>query len=109
MEYKNKLSRYIFYIKKKSAITLSEIKGGRFLKPSSGPKVLLNSLPKSGTHLIESLFLQLPQIQHYGGRTIMINNHDDSFEKGLSKLKSVKKGQFAPSHIQFNDNIFKEI
>src|SRR5690349_21896522 len=103
MKFDKKIDRYFFYGRKKIStmshgFSVSRIKG-RFI----GPKVILNSLPKSGTHLAETLFFNLPLIRHYGGRTIMINNHDDSLKSGIKKIQRLKKGQFAPAHIQYND------
>lgn len=110
MSYNINFSRYLFFLTRKYNIAVrslrySKIKG-RF---SDAPKVLLNSLPKSGTHLIERLFFELPMLQHYGGRTIMINTHDNSFEPETKRLKKIHNGQFAPAHIQYNEEIYSFI
>lgn len=111
MNFNNTYSRYKYYFEKRAKIFFQGLTISRLKGRLDGPKVVLNSLPKSGTHLIETLFFELPGISHYGGRTIMINTHDNTIEPGIKKLAKVGKGQFVPAHIQYDDIIhafFKE-
>ncbi len=107
MKFNNTFSRYKFYIEKKVKIFFQSLAISRLKGRLNGPKVVLNSLPKSGTHLIETFFFELPNISHYGGRTIMMNTHDNSIESGIKKLSKVGKGQFVPAHIQYDDVVYK--
>ena len=106
MNFNNTLSRYKFYVEKRIKIFFQGLSFSRIKGRLNGPKVVLNSLPKSGTHLIETLFFELPNISHYGGRTIMMNSHDNSIAQGLKKLSKVGKGQFVPAHIQYDDVVY---
>jgi len=109
MKFITQTDRYKYFLIKKGTIILKNLSLTKLKGRLSGTKVILNSLPKSGTHLIEALFFELPMMGHYGGRTIIINNQDDTFEQNSKKLRSIKKGQFAPTHIQFNDKVYNVI
>jgi hypothetical protein len=101
MKSNNVFDKYRYYVKRKINIILQGLNPSQIEGRFKGPKVILNSLPKSGTHLIETLFFELPLMRHYGGRTIMINAHDNSCSKNLKRVEKIKKGQFIPAHIQF--------
>lgn len=109
MKFNNKIKRYTYYLNKKLSTTIHGLTVNKIKGRFSGPKAILNSLPKSGTHLIESLFFELPFIRHFSGRTILINTHDGSFAKGMRRIKSLKKGQFAPAHLQYSDKLYNAI
>ncbi|MDG4715192.1 sulfotransferase domain-containing protein [Winogradskyella marincola] len=73
-----------------------------------GPKVVLNSLPKFGTHLLESLFLQLPFMRHCGKKTLRLETQNP-IEPKVKVLSSIKNGQFLLSHMQYHEKALKTI
>lgn len=75
-----------------SGFTPSGIKGKLI-----GPRVLMNSIPKSGTNLLESALNNFPLLRNAGRRTIM--DWDAVSEPTLSKIKKIRKGQFVPAHL----------
>ena len=68
------------------------------------PKILANSIPKSGTHLMERLLYLLPGISRQLAGTFWIQQAAP-FERRCTKLK---KGQFLVSHLYYQE-AFMEI
>lgn len=62
-----------------------------------GPRVLMNSIPKSGTNLLESALGVFPMLRRAGGRTLMAWGSVDAM--ALKKVADIKKGQFAAAHL----------
>ena len=93
------VNRLIKQFKKQSNILLGGVTPsamhGRFV----GPKVLVNSVPKSGTNLLQQLVLLLPLMRGNITRTL---NLDNGSEPLVKKLSNLKKGQCAPGHIVYN-------
>lgn len=101
MKAENQYQKYKYYILKRKEIYLHGLQKSQRLGKKVGPKVVLNSLPKSGTHLLESLFFQLPLMRHCGKRTLKIEIQNP-VETKLPIISSLKKGQFLLSHMQFH-------
>lgn len=104
MKAKNQFEKYKYYVLKKKDIIVQGLQKSQRLGRKIGPKVVLNSLPKSGTHLLESLFFKLPLMRHCGQRTLRIETQNPIKPK-LDKISSLKKGQFLLSHMQFDKSI----
>lgn len=69
--------------------------------PSGGPKILTISLPKAGTHLLESTLCRVPQIY----RKVLPTVHDANIERwgdlgGV--LRTLRPGQVAVSHLAYS-------
>lgn len=105
MKVEGEIGKYTYYAKKRVTVFFHGFALSRLRGRVHGPKILLNSIPKSGTHLLETLFLNLPVVRHNGGRTIMGNAHDGSALYAIKSIEKLKNGQFAPSHIQYTDEI----
>ncbi len=69
-----------------------------------GPKVVMNSLPKSGTNLLNRVMLYMPLMRKKGFRTTRLWGEADS--KILKKIKNIKNGQYIVGHIQDSRDIF---
>ena len=108
MKAKNQYQKYKYYLLKRKEIYLHGLQKSQMLGKKIGPKVVLNSLPKSGTHLLESLFFQFPLMRHCGKKTLKIEIQNP-VEPKLHTIASLKKGQFLLSHMQFHDLIVKTI
>ena len=104
MRAKNQYEKYKYYILKRKDIFFHSMQKSQRLGRKIGPKVVLNSLPKSGTHLLESLFLNLPLMRHSGKKTLKIEIQNP-IEHKLNLISSLKKGQFLLSHMQFHSSI----
>lgn len=106
MKAKNQFQKYKYYLLKRKEIFFHGLKKSQKQGRKIGPKVVLNSLPKSGTHLLESLFLHMPLMRHCGKKTLKIEIQNP-VEPKLSSIESLKKGQFLLSHMQFDDLIIR--
>ncbi len=75
------------------------------LNNNSAPKLLSNSIPKSGTHLLERLLYLLPGISRQLNRTL-VEHPGTSFDlaKQCSRLK---KGQFIVSHLFYREEYLR--
>lgn len=106
MKAKNQFEKYKYYLEKRGEIFFHGLGKSQLLGRKIGPKVVLNSLPKSGTHLLESLFFQLPLMRHCGKRTLKIQTQDPIIPN-LKHISSLKKGQFLLAHMQFHSSILE--
>ncbi len=104
MKAKNQFQKYKYYLVKRKEIFFHGLKKSQLLGRKTGPKVILNSLPKSGTHLLETLFFQLPLMRHCGAKTLQIELQNP-IEKKLKTISNLKKGQFLLAHMQFHQSI----
>ena len=106
MKAKNQFEKYKYYLLKRKNVFFHGMQKSQQLGRKKGPKVVLNSLPKSGTHLLESLFFQLPLMRHCGHKTLRIETQSPIKPK-LQLISSLKKGQFMLAHMQFHKSIIR--
>ena len=106
MKAKNKFDKYRYYFLKRSEIFVHGLNKSQIEGRKMGPKVILNSLPKSGTHLLESLFLQMPLMRHSGRKTLRIETQNP-IRRRLKTIASLKKGQFLLGHLQYDESILQ--
>lgn len=106
MRASNQLDKYRYYISKRFEIFLHGLNGSQLEGRRLGPKIILNSLPKSGTHLLESLFFEIPLMRHCGKKTLRLETQNQIKPK-LKVISSLKKGQFMLSHMQYHDAILE--
>ena len=102
-----KLDRYKRHFKKKvyctfRGLTLSAIHG-RFC----GPKVLVNSIPKAGTHLLETALSNFPLLRNAGKKTLSCWDNPD--RRTLMHLELIGKGQFLNAHFTPHNDILNTI
>jgi hypothetical protein len=69
------------------------------IAPSSAPKILANSIPKSGTHLLERLLYLLPGLSRQFARTFSCQK-SAAFARRCARLK---RGQFLVSHLFYHE------
>ena len=73
----NKLDRIIIGIKRLSKYTLKGLSYSAIIGRINGPKVIMNSVPKSGTNLLNRVLMHLPGLRHKGIRTIRLWGEPD--------------------------------
>ena len=73
------------------------------LAPHNAPKILANSIPKSGTHLLERLLYLLPCISRQFARTFHVQEAVP-FERRCARLK---QGQFLVCHLYFQEEYLR--
>lgn len=74
----------------------------------SGPKVIINSIPKSGTNLVQEMLHNFPLLRGVVAQTLTSRM---SKELLVKKLRGIKRGQCLPSHLFYNreyENILVE-
>jgi hypothetical protein len=105
MKAQTKLDSLRYYLKRYLEVKAKglhpEAIKGRFI----GPKVLLNSIPKSGTHLLETVVEQIPLLRHFGGRTLRTSIYA-SPQHCYRQVGHLSKGEFAPAHLAFDESLF---
>jgi len=73
--------------------------------PHPAPKILANSLPKSGTHLLERFLSLVPGVSRQFDRKLC---DDGKGLRGLQRQCSrLRKGQFLLAHLFYNDEYLK--
>lgn len=92
----NKFSRIVL-----KGLSLSSIQG-RF----NGPRVLVNSVPKASTNLLQELVHLLPLMRGRITRSLTLRNGTGAFTK---ELLHIKKGQCEPAHITYDALVDKAI
>lgn len=100
--------KYRHYLNKYISVTWAGLQPsaikGRFI----GPKVLMNSLPKSGTNLLETALSYFPLLRHHGD--ITISTHKFKSEAHLiAKIESLSRGQYAPAHVNYSPKVAEAI
>jgi hypothetical protein len=107
MKNQKKIDRYIIFSKRVlssflRSLTFSRIKG-RF----SGPKIFANSIPKSGTNLLEKVFYHMPIIRFSGIRTL--RKHTHSKEQILKKISSLRNGTYQMGHVDYDRELGQQL
>ncbi len=98
--------KYKYYLNKRLQIFLNSFDRSQLQGRKTGPKVVLNALPKSGTHLLENVFFKLPYMRHSGRRTLFIEIQNP-LEKKLRVLGKIRKGQFQLAHMQYHSKVLE--
>src|SRR5210317_501968 len=92
-----RLNRFIRHSRKKvrtsvHGMRLSAIRG-RF----TAHRILLNSVPKAGTHLLENALEQFPLLRNAGRRTLTC--WDTIPSRALKAVGSIGRGEFVNGHL----------
>ena len=107
MTEQNKFKRATIFLKRyinaKSCAFNAQKKQQRAL----APKILLNSIPKAGTNLMDSILQEYPGICPRPGRTLMTGGLIQ--EKEIKKVLSVKKGFYQLAHLPSDDNLLSSL
>ena len=75
------------------------------LRDRPGPVVILNSLPKAGTHLLERAICQHPQLYRALSRTLhrrTLGGHDDRI---LEHIRRTKANQVLVTHLEYRSEL----
>jgi sulfotransferase 6B1 len=105
MKAQNRLDSLRYYLKRFIEVKAKGLRPEAIKGRFSGPKVLLNSIPKSGTHLLETVVEQIPMLRHFGGRTLRTSIYS-SPQACYRRIGNLSKGEFAPAHLAFDESLF---
>lgn len=75
----------------------------RLTNPAA-PKILANSIPKAGTHLLERLLYLLPGVSRQITPTLWIQGRPELLRRQCARLK---KGQFLVAHLWYHNEYLK--
>ncbi|MBU2678314.1 MAG: sulfotransferase domain-containing protein [Gammaproteobacteria bacterium] len=90
-------SRYRRYVKKKILVSAGGLRPSALLGRYNGAKVLINSIPKAGTHLVEAILDLAPRLRNGGARTLSCwDTLDKACERGI---RQIRHGQFKTGHL----------
>ena len=104
---KNEFDKIKRHTRKKLRVTIHGFLPSQLLGRFIGPKVLLNSIPKAGTHMLERALEQLPLLRNAGKKTLTTPNGLD--KKTLKILSIIRKGQFLNSHLPGYQDLLQKI
>lgn len=97
------LSRARYRAGKKAATTLKSFAPAARRARTTGVPILANSLPKSGTHLLERMLDELPGVSHGGAPTQ--TGWTSISESQLAFLARLSPGRYALAHLPPHDEL----
>lgn len=100
------VNRYRKQIRKASKILGGGLRPTAILGRFKGAKVLVNSVPKAGTNLLQELVQQLPMMRGLVTKTFTLKDGSDAL---CQKIIKIKKGQSVGSHISFDAKVAQTI
>lgn len=107
MKNQKKIDRYIIFTKRVLFSFLRSFTFSKLMGRFYGPKVFANSIPKSGTNLLENVFYYMPVIRYSGFRTL--RKHTHSKEEILNKIASLRSGTYQMGHVDFDSDIMGKL
>lgn len=107
MSEQNKLDRFIIFVKRyaKAKFLAYSLKKGK--ERSDASKILVNSIPKAGTNLMDSILQELPGLVPKAGRTLM--EWDFTPERTINKILSTKRGFYQLAHLPAHENLLSTL
>ncbi len=97
MQHRGWADRYAYYARRKAQATLHGLRPSGLIGRVRGPRVLVNSIPKSGTHLMESLLERFPMLRHSGRRTL---TDPDTLNRSTERaIGGIRRGQYRLAHL----------
>ncbi|MCG7861396.1 MAG: sulfotransferase domain-containing protein [Candidatus Thiodiazotropha endolucinida] len=95
------------HIKKKLRITLKNIQHIIRRDALSRHPVIINSIPKSGTHMLEDMLDEIPGLRYVGCKTL--SSWDNIESRHLKKIAKQKKGTVLLGHLTALPSVINEI
>lgn len=97
MALQTRLDRYVFFGRRKLRAVVRGLRWSGLKGRLIGPKVLINSIPKAGTHLLEEALDNFPLLRNASQRTLRgWQSIDDAT---LRRIAGLKKGVFITAHL----------
>lgn len=104
----DKAERAIRHIRKKVRVVLQGLSPSKIVGRFNGPVVISNSIPKSGTHLIENVFELIPGLRNAGTRTLYVRAGQGR-QHVLKAMERMKKGAFYNAHLPGYVDIMQKV
>jgi hypothetical protein len=107
MAEQNKFKRATIFLKRYINAKSCSFNAQKRQQRTLAPKILLNSIPKAGTNLMDSILQEYPGICPRSGRTLMTGGLVQ--EKEIKKVLSIKKGFYQLAHLPSDDNLLSSL
>lgn len=91
------LDRIVIFTKRVVSSYLSLLKKSKRQGFNNGPKIFLNSIPKAGTHLLDSMLHEFPTLRPSVSRTVQYWAKIDQLQ--IDKILSIHRGTFLRGHV----------
>lgn len=99
--------RYIGLSRKYASMTLGGVEALLFPDRYTVPRVLVNSIPKSGTNLLEGVLDQVPGLRRAPYRTLV--GYHEFENRILRRILHLSTGQYCLSHLSAHPRLIDEI
>lgn len=99
------VTRLSRHVRKKIKVSIRGLRPSSIVGRFRGPQVLLNSIPKAGTHLLEQALKMYPLLRNAGKKTLTASNSLD--ELTLNRVMGIKRGQFLNAHLQAHTKLLE--
>jgi hypothetical protein len=99
--------RYLFFARKKIKTIAFGLRPSAVIGRFVGPKVLINSIPKAGTNMLERVLDHFPLLRNSGQRTLRGWKALDNNTR--NRIIGIKRGQFFTAHLPAHEEILAPI
>lgn len=103
----NRLERMRYHSLKKMCSILHGFRPSAVRGRFFGPKVLINSIPKAGTHLVESALEEFPYLRNAAERTL--RGWESADDRTLSVIRTLPKGMFFTAHLPAHKEVIDAV
>lgn len=98
---RTRVRRWRHFAVEKASTTVHGMRPGAWVGRLRGPRVLANSIPKSGTHLLTRALYRCPLLHSPAGR--VLRGWESIDPKTLKRLQHLQRGQFLVGHLPAHD------
>lgn len=102
-----RLRRMRFFAYKKLTAVLHGLRPHAIAGRITGPKVLINSIPKAGTHLVESALDHFPLLRNAALPTL--RGWDQVPDATMRALRRLKPGQYRTAHLPAHSKVLEAV
>ncbi len=113
----SKFDRGVLFAKRYLNAKLIGLRPSQLKGRCVGPKIILNSIPKGGTHLLDQLLTEFPLIRPSAKRTIRAeydnsqfrSRFNDSLNTRIAEILCTAKGEFVRAHVPADSALLSAI
>jgi hypothetical protein len=101
----SRAGRWRHFAVEKVSTTLHGMRPSAWVGRLRGPRVLANSMPKSGTHLLTRALYRCPLLHSPAGR--VLRGWEAIDPRTLKRLRHLQRGQFLTGHLPAHDELLE--
>ena len=99
-----RITKYIIYGKLYFISISLSFRASSLVGRFNGSKIFLNSIPKSGTHLLSRTLMYLPTLRYSVEKTLIVGKQKE--QSILDRIAKIRPGEFILGHIKNNKKVF---